>query len=121
MKQLKLEFLIRITEGTNVLTDDDRNLNIIDFPLNDFTIDPDVTDIESLYDVFIEKNYPDCNIFEPTFLIYPIINDEVLDIELSEEIDPDGVFLEDIEIWLKENHHIQWLRVYQLENKLGII
>jgi hypothetical protein len=121
MKQLKLQFSIRITEGTNVLTDDDRNLNIIDFPVNEFTIDPDVTDIDSLYDEFIEEYYPDCNIFEPTFHIYPIINDEVLDIELSEEIDPDGVFLEDIENWLKENRHIQWLRVYQLENNLGII
>jgi hypothetical protein len=121
MKQLKLQFSIRITEGTNVLTDDDRNLNICDFPLNDFTIDPDVEDIDFLYDEFIEKYYPDCKIFEPTFLIYPIINDEVLDIELSEEIDPDGVWLLDIENWLKEKHHIQWLRVYQLENNLGII
>lgn len=132
MIKLNLQFSIRITEGTVVLTDDDRNLNIWHFPVNNFTINPDdIEDIYFLYDEFINEYYPDCQIFEPTFLVYPIINDEVIDIDLSDEIemiafpyselnDLPGVWLVDIENWIKEKHHKIWLRNYQLENNLGI-
>jgi hypothetical protein len=119
MEQLKLQFLIRITEGTVVLTSDNRNLNIDDFPEYSFTIDLDEIEISSLYEEFIEEYYPDCHIPCPTFLIYPIINDEVLDIELSEDIEPDDLDISHIEDWLKSKEPLQWLRTYQL-NKLGI-
>ena len=119
MEQLKLQFLIRITEGTVVLTSDDRNLNICDFPWEGFIVDLDEKDISSLYEDFIEQYYTDCHIPEPTFLIYPIINDEVLEIELSEDIEPDGLWISDIEKWLKSKEPLQWLRNYQL-NKLGL-
>ena len=64
-------------------------------------------------------NYPDCDIPDPTFLVYPIINDEVLDIELTDDIHPYKVLIPDIEDWLKSKEPLQWLRTYQL-NKLGI-
>jgi hypothetical protein len=119
MEQLKLQFLIQISEGTVVLTSDDRNLNVDDFPENSFTIDLDETDISSKYEEFIEEYFPDCHIPCPTFLIYPIINDEVLDIELSEDIEEDELHIYQIEDWLKSKEPLQWLRNYQL-NKLGI-
>jgi hypothetical protein len=119
IKQLNLQFLIRITEGTTVIRGEE-HLYIDDFPENGFIIDLEEIEIHSLYYQFIEENYTDCFIGEPTFLIFPIINDEVLDIELSDEVDPDGVWLTDIENWLKSKEPLQWLRTYQLENNLGI-
>jgi hypothetical protein len=116
---LKLQFLIRITEGTTVIRGEE-HFYIDNFPLTGFVIDPDEKDINTLYEQFTEKNYPHFYIGEPTFLIYPIINDEVLDIELSEDIDPDGVWLQDIESWLKSKGHLEWLRTYQIENNLGL-
>jgi hypothetical protein len=128
MEQLKLQFLLRITEGTSVVVFDEKNypfqyksLYIDDFPqsLNGFIVDLDEKEIYSLYEEFIEDNYPDCDIPDPTFLVYPIINDEVLDIELSDDIHPYKVLIPDIEDWLKSKEPLQWLRTYQLNN-LGI-
>ena len=120
INQLKLQFLIRITEGTSVIRGEE-HLNIDDFPESEFIIDLEEIEIHSRYYQFIEKNYLDCYIGEPTFLIYPIINDEVLDIELSDDIHPYKVLIPDIEDWLKSKEPLQWLRTYQLENNLGII
>jgi hypothetical protein len=127
MEQLKLQFLIRITEGTSVFVFDEKNfpfqksLYIEDFPcqspLDGFIIELDELEIDSLYDEFVWEYYPDCNIPDPTFLIFPIINDEVLNIDLSEDIEPNGLLISDIEIWLKSKEPLQWLRTYQI-NKL---
>lgn len=129
MEQLKLQFLIRISEGTSVFIlgekhlFQDSSLYIDDFPcqssLNGFIVDLDEIEIGSLYDEFVWEYYPDCYIPDPTFLIYPVINDEVLDIELSEDIEPDDLYLSHIEDWLKSKEPLQWLRTYQL-NKLRI-
>lgn len=115
----QLKFLIRITEGTTVIRGEEY-LNIDDFPLNSFIIDTDEVDIYSRYHQFIEEYYPNCEIISQTFLVYPLINDEELGIELSEDIDPNEVHLEDIESWIKSEKPKQWFRNYQLENNLGI-
>jgi hypothetical protein len=90
-----------------------------DFPDCYFLIDKDDDEVIAKYDLFIEKHFPDCYIAEPTFYVFPQFNDEVLS-DISEEIEPDGVYLQDIENWIKSKAAINWIRVYQLENNLGI-
>lgn len=117
---MKPGFLILITEGTSI-TSPKGNFFIEDFSNVGFTIDISENGVMGKYQNYIEKYFCDYNIEEPTFSVYPKVNDDVLDDDISDEINPDGVYLGDLENWIKSKGGVRWFRNYQLEKKLYIM
>jgi hypothetical protein len=117
---MKLQFLIDITEGTSICSEEG-NFYREDFSKKGFLVAYDEIDIAYYYHLYCEENFRDYDIVDPTFLLFPVINDEVIDINISEEIDEDGcVYIDDLENWFKSKGGKSWFRNYQLENNLGI-